>query len=377
MRVLLYMLKKILNPSLWDNLSRYDISQVIIQITKGDRYMRMVKITLCLIVLISTIDIFSLWGYAKYVDSSQNDSEHIISELSSEANEAENAATTERENFDIASLLSLLGIGFLKFVDDKLKIKMKDKFKTYRKLLVVTTVILCILEAAIIVCYLAKLGPVSFGNLKNVFLGLIPVVFCILTLLTAKNESNPIILNQEELEIKINDFTSSGMSPLGMIVGDMDFFGKVYNKDSKKKHPKDDITNNSQIKAIIDNNIDRIEIVCKTPTTNDAYRRIGYLLETFEGQFHIRFFDENKFPIPQMRGRIMYKQTEQVVVITKKIRKPSKYEYSEFAVSSLPGGLFADLWRTVWGCSLDCPEIIERCRKEYITYTGGQKELAR
>ena len=281
----------------------------------------------------------------------------------------------ERNNFDIASLLSLLGIGLLKFVDDKLKIKLKDKFKTYKQYLVVITVCFVGLETAIIICYFGNLGVPSFGNLKNLFLGLIPVVFCILTLLTEKNESNPIILSQSDLEKRINDFTSSGMAPLGMIVGDMDFFGKVYNdSESRKRRAKDDITCNSQIKAIVDNNIDSIEIVCKYPTTSESKIRIGYLLEEFEGQFHIRFFDENVFPIPKMRGRIMYKQTEQVVVITKKIRKPSKYEYSEYAASSLPGGLFADLWRTVWHCSAERLDILEQCRAAYTAHIGKKKE---
>lgn len=340
--------------------------------------MKFVKLMVWIILLILVANVFQPFSYAKEMSSPQDNARIIASELSSKQsadNKDMHTDTEERDNFDIASLLSLLGIGLLKFVDDKLRIKLNDKFKTYKKCLIAITIVFLALEAAILFCYLGKLGPVSFGNLKNIFLGLIPVVFCILTLITEKNESIPIILSQDELEKRINDFTSSGMSPLGMIVGDMDFFGKVYDKNQlRKKNAKDDITTNSQIKALIDNNIDRIEIVCKIPTTNDAKRRIGYLLEEFEGQFHIRFFDETKFPIPQMRGRIMYKQNEQVAVITKKIRKPSKYEYSEYAVSSLPGGLFADLWHTVWNCSTERCDIIELCKAEYIKYTGKQKE---
>lgn len=290
-------------------------------------------------------------------------------------NQEMHTVADERDNFDIASLLSLLGVGFLKFIDDKLKIRLKDKFDIYRKYLNITTVVFVVLEAAIIICYFGKMGSPSFGNLKNLFLGLIPVVFCILTIITVKNESNPIILSQSDLEKRINEFTASGMAPLGLLVGDMDFFGKVYsNSEHRKRRVKDDITINSQIKAIIDNNIDSIEIVCKLPTTNDAKRRIGYLLEEFEGRFHIRFFDETKFPIPQMRGRIMYRQNEQVVVITKKIRKPSKYEYSEYAVSSLPGGLFADLWRTVWNCSSERADVLDQCKTAYISHMGKTKE---
>lgn len=337
---------------------------------------------LCHIVWIIVLVIaVGLLSSVSYVNASETNQSNIVEPIvgvhsdPSPKNQATSANTDERDNFDIASLLSLLGIGLLKFIDDKLKIKLKDKFKTYKKYLVVITVCFVGLEAAIIVCYLCKLGTPSFGNLKNIFLGFIPVVFCSLTLLTEKNESNPIILSQSDLEKRINDFTSSGMAPLGMIVGDMDFFGKVYNNSEyRKRRAKDDITCNSQIKAIVDNNIDSIEIVCKFPTTSESKLRIGYLLEEFEGQFHIRFFDEDVFPIPKMRGRIMYKQTEQVVVITKKIRKPSKYEYSEYAVSSLPGGLFADLWSTVWNCSVERTDVLAQCRAAYTTYIGKRKE---
>lgn len=347
------------------------------KIFAGDFLMKFVKLTVRIAFFVLIVSTLIPFSYAKAIETPQDNAGILASELPDEqpvGNQDTHTDTVERDNFDIASLLSLLGVGLLKFIDDKLKIKLTDKFETYKKYLITVTIIFVSLETAIAICYFGKLGSVSFGNLKNLFLGLIPVVFCILTLITEKNESNPIILSQDELEIRINDFTSSGMSPLGMIVGDMDFFGKVYNSKSKKKRAKDDITTNSQIRALIDNNIDCIEIVCKIPTTNDAKRRIGYLLEEFENRFHIRFFDENKFPIPQMRGRIMYKQNQQVVVITKKIRKPSKYEYSEYAVSSLPGGLFADLWHTVWKCSSDCTEIIENCKEAYITYVGKQRE---
>lgn len=340
--------------------------------------MKFAKLTVWIAFFVLIASVLMPFSYAHAIETPQGNTGILEPELPGEQpvdNPDINTDPVERDNFDIASLLSLLGVGLLKFIDDKLKIKLKDKFKTYKKCLIVVTIIFVVLEVAIITCYFGKLGPASFGNLKNLFLGLIPVVFCILTLITEENESNPIILSQAELEKRINEFTSSGMSPLGMIVGDMDFFGKVYkNNESKKKRAKDDITTNSQIKALIDNNIDRIEIVCKIPNTSDAKRRIGYLLEEFEDRFHIRFFDEDKFPIPQMRGRIMYKQNEQVVVITKKIRKPSKYEYSEYAASSLPGGLFADLWRTVWKCSADRTEIIEDCKEAYTTYVDRKRE---
>lgn len=340
--------------------------------------MKFVNLTVWIASFVLVVNIFIPFSCAEAIGDPQDNTGILASELPVKqpvGNQDTHTDTVERDNFDIASLLSLLGVGLLKFIDDKLKIKLKNKFKTYKKCLITATIFFGGLEAAIVICYFGKLGPASFGNLKNLFLGLIPFVFCILTLFTEKNESNPIILSQEKLEIRINDFTSSGMSPLGMIVGDMDFFGKVYNNSgSKKKRAKDDITTNSQIQALIDNNVDRIEIVCKIPTTNDAKRRIGYLLEEFEDRFQIRFFDEKKFPIPQMRGRIMYKQNEQVVVITKKIKKPSKYEYSEYAVSSLPGGLFADLWNTVWNCSADNPKIIENCKEAYINYVGKQRE---
>jgi len=286
---------------------------------------------------------------------------------------------SERNNFDIASLLSLLGIGFLKFVDDKLKIKWKDNYPLYKKTLCISTFAFVLLFVAILVCYIFKLGPTSFGNLKNLFLSLIPVTFCILTLFTSKNENNTIIVSQNELDKRINEFISSGMSPLGMIVGDMDFFGSVYNENIPKPQKRrkvrhtDNIVNNSQIDALVKNRIDNIEIVCKKPTAKESIRRIGYLLDKFEGQLHIKFFNEDKFPIPKMRGRIMYKQNVQVVVITKKIRKPSQYEYSEYPVSSLPGGLFADLWYVVWNCSEEQPSILEKCKLEYDTYTNRSK----
>lgn len=338
--------------------------------------MRTLRRMVLIIVLVIALVFLFPFSYTNASATGNTDKPSVgLSSGQSPSYQGAHADTDERNNFDIASLLSLLGVGLLKFIDDKLKIRLKDKFNTYKTILIVTTIVFVLLEAAISVCYFGKLGAPSFGNLKNLFLGLIPVVFCILTLITSKNESNLIILSQNDLEKRINDFTASGMAPLGMLVGDMDFFGKVYNKsESRKRRAKDDITCNSQIKAIVDNNIDSIEIVCKLPTTKESKMRIGYLLEEFEGQFHIRFFDENKFPIPKMRGRIMYKQTEQVVVITKKIRKPSKYEYSEYAVSSLPGGLFADLWHTVWNCSAERTDILEECRSAYTTHIGKKKE---
>lgn len=334
--------------------------------------MKFAKLMIWIVLFMLVIGTFHPLSYAKGIELSQNKAEVLDSELSKEQptdNKDTYINTIDRNNFDIASLLSLLGVGLLKFIDDKLRIKLKGKFATYKKYLIVVTTFFGVLEVAIVVCYIGKLGSASFGNLKNLFLGLIPVIFCALTLVTEKDESIPTILSRDKLEKRINEFTSSGMSPLGMIVGDMDFFGKVYNKKQPPpKKLKDDITKSLQIKALIDNNIDRIEIVCKLPTTNDAKRRIGYLLEQFEGRFHIRFFDETKFPIPQMRGRIMYRQNQQVAVITKKIKKPSKYEYSEYAVNTLPGGLFADLWNTVWCCSLESTEITNRCREEYKKY---------
>lgn len=339
--------------------------------------MRTLRRMIWIVMLVIAFASLFPFSYANASENNQDNTSEVTVGLSNAQpkNDQVAQADDERNNFDIASFLSLLGVGLLKFIDDKLKIRLKDKFNTYKRTLIITTVVFVLLEIAIFVCYIGKLGASSFGNLKNFFLGLIPVVFCILTLITAKNESIPIILSQNDLEKRINDFTSSGMAPLGMLVGDMDFFGKVYNKsESRKRRSKDDITCNSQIKAIVDNNIDSIEIVCKLPSTKESILRIGYLLEEFEGQFHIRFFDEDIFPIPKMRGRIMYKQTEQVVVITKKIRKPSKYEYSEYAVSSLPGGLFADLWHTVWNCSAERADILEQCRAAYNTHIGKKKE---
>ena len=340
--------------------------------------MRILRCIVWIIVLLIVLAFLFPFSYANAHETNQGSTSEATVKLSGaqlQNEQNEQAETDKRNNVDIASLLSLLGVGLLKFVDDKLKIRLKDKFKRYKTILVITTTTFVFLELAILVCYFGKLGAPSFGNLKNLCLGLIPVVFCFLTLITAKNESNPIILSQNDLEKRINEFTSSGMAPLGMLVGDMDFFGKVYNKsESRKRRAKDDILCNSQIKAIVDNNIDSVKIVCKIPTTNESKRRIGYLLEEFEGQFHIRFFDEGIFPIPKMRGRIMYRQTEQVVVITKKIRKPSKYEYSEYAISSLPGGLFADLWNTVWNCSVECTDILDECRTAYTTHIGKKKE---
>lgn len=345
----------------------------------GGLSMRVVRPMILTIFIILVANTIMLFSYAQEIDAPQvNEGTLASAELQEERspdNKDVQNGTEKRNNFDIASLLSLLGIGLLKFVDDKLKVKLKDKFKIYKRCLIVTTVIFVLLEFAIVVFYIGNWGPVSFGNLKNIVLGSIPIVFCILTLTTEKNDSNTIILSQTELDIRINDFTSSGMSPLGMIVGDMDFFGKVYSKEqSRKRPPRDDITTNSQIKALMENNIDCIRVVCKIPNTGESKRRIGYLLEKFEGRFHIQFFDED-FPIPKMRGRIMYKQNQQVVVITKKITKPSKYEYSEYEVSSLPGALFADLWNTVWHCSSEFPEIIDTCKREYNNYISDQLEV--
>lgn len=337
--------------------------------------MKTAKLMVWIISFLIVMSTFVSFSYATQNDDLQDNMSISTSELSNSQAENNNKDIAERNNFDIASLLSLLGIGLLKFIDDKLKIKFKDRFNTYRNYLIVMTIIFGLLEASIVFCYITNMGAVSFGNLKNIFLGLIPVVFCVLTLITAKNESLPLILSQDQLEKRINEFTSSGMSPLGMIVGDMDFFGQVYAKtESKKKAHRNDITTNSQIQALIENKIDSIRIVCKIPATKEAKRRIGYLKREFEDRFHIRFFNEEKFPIPQMRGRIMYKHGEEVVVITRKIRKPSQYEYSEYAVSSLPGGLFADLWQTVWNCCEENDELINQCIQAYITCIGKQKE---
>lgn len=339
--------------------------------------MRTLRRMVWIIVLVIALGFLFPFSYANASAPDQGNTNEPSVGVSSDQSlsyQGAHANTDERNNFDIASLLSLLGVGLLKFIDDKLKIKLKEKSKTYKKYLIIATVSFSVLELLILVCYLGKFGAPSFGNLKNFFLGLIPVVFCILTLITEKNEGNPIILSQSDLDKRLNNFTSCGMAPLGMLVGDMDFFGKVYNKsESRKRNTKNDITYNSQVKTIVDNKIDRIEIVCKIPATSESKRRIGYFLEEFEGQFHIRFFDESRFPIPKMRGRIMYRQNEQVVVITKKIKKPREYEYSEYAVSSLPGGLFADLWHTVWNCSAEGADILDQCRTAYINHIDKEK----
>lgn len=344
-----------------DNLTNNDWRELII--------MKFIKLilgfTLCIIMLKS----LSFYTYASQTTLNEVnqvvDTENINSEEST-------VVRTERYNFDIASLLSLLGVGLLKFIDDKLKLNFRDNYKIYRICIVCATVCFSILEIAIGACFWLKLGNPSFGNLKNIFLGLIPVTFCFLTLLTMKrdwsnrDEQTTLKLNQKELDKRINDFTSSGMSPLGMLVGDMDFLGKVYNnKNLQGKQKKDNITKSTQVKALLDNNIDDIQIVCKQPVSVEDKKRIGYLLDTFENKLHIKFFDEKVFPIPKMRGRIMYKQSGQVVVITKKIKKKQSYEYSEHKVDSLPGGLFADLWGIIWACSSEHTDILIQCKEEY------------
>lgn len=283
----------------------------------------------------------------------------------------------ERYNFDFASLLSLLSIGFLKFIDDKLKIKLKENYSVYEKCVYGTMSVFIIIEVLILIFFFFKIGSPSFGNLKNVFLGLIPVLFCIITAITMKSESTTLILSQTQLEKKINDFTSCGMSPLGMIVGDMDFFGYVCDsspkKKKRKKNGKNNILTNAQIATLQENNIDNIQIVCKKPKTQEDRHRIGYLLSVFSEKLEIKFFDEQKFPIPKMRGRIMYKQNMQVVVITRKIKKGSEYEYCEHKADSLPGGLFADLWNTVWPCSTNDQNILNRCKQEYTSLIEEDK----
>jgi len=186
------------------------------------------RITLAIILVVILGLIFPS-SYANASETSDTNTGELVADISTDIapDDQAPAKDEQRNNFDIASLLSLLGIGLLKFIDDKLKVKFKGKFKTYKKILVISAVVFSILEIAIVVCYIGKLGAPSFGNLKNLFLGLIPVVFCVLTLITEKNDNNPTVLSQNALEKRINEFTAAGMAPLGMIVGDMDFFGKV------------------------------------------------------------------------------------------------------------------------------------------------------
>ncbi len=91
---------------------------------------------------------------------------------------------SDRVNFDLASLLSLLGVGLLKFIDDKFKIKYKNNFPRYKNILIIATIIFSILEILLLFTFIFCVGSTALGNLKNVILGAIPVVFCILTWLT-------------------------------------------------------------------------------------------------------------------------------------------------------------------------------------------------
>lgn len=159
--------------------------------------MKTAKLIAWIISFLIVMNTFVSFSYAAQNDDLQDNMSISSSELSNPQAENENKGIAERNNFDIASLLSLLGIGLLKFIDDKLKIKFKDKFNTYRNYLIVMTIVFGLLESSIVFCYIINIGAASFGNLKNIFLGLIPVVFCVLTLITAKNESLPLILSQD------------------------------------------------------------------------------------------------------------------------------------------------------------------------------------
>ena len=278
-----------------------------------------------------------------------------------------------RNNFDLASLLSLFGIGFLKFIDEIIRIKLTRKFKKYRICLGIATAIFAFLEAAMIYCYCRKIGSISFGNIKNIILGLIPIVFCILTLVTAKDESETVVLEQSDLEQKINEFTSCNSSPLDIIVGDMDFLGKVYNNEkSRNLNKKDNIVNSSQLKSLIDNNIDTINIICKIPKHQEAKRRIGYLLYTFDRKLKIRFFNES-IHVPKIRGRIMYKENSERIIITRKIKKKEAYEFREYGIDTIPGALFSDLWHTVWNCNEEDSQLLNECLTEYRRYVGSRE----
>lgn len=325
------------------------------------------------IVVVILVAILILFAAGIFFNSNTQRVAFALSDEQTVTNGAEEIKDKERNNFDSASFLSLLSIGLLKFIDEKLRIKLKNKIVTYKNCLAGATCVFSILELFILIGYVFDTGPSSFGNLKNCFLGLIPVVFCALTLFTVKSDQDSVVLSRKELEKHINDFTASGSSPLCIIVGDMDFLGNVYKRANGRRKHKDDITNSTQIKTLVDKKIDPIEIVCKVPKTDEAKRRIGYLLQEFEGQFQIRFFDESKYSIPKMRGRVMCKQNEQFVVITRKIRKPTEYEYGEYAPGSLVGGLFVDLWNVVWGCSENDSKCLDGCKQAYNTYVGKQK----
>ena len=298
-------------------------------------------------------------------------------------NEHENInSVNTRNNFEWGYFLSILGIGLLKFIDDKIKVLYKGKLQTYKQTLRIAMGLFLLLEIVIFIFYIFEIGSPSFGNVKNILLGFIPVIFCGLTLLTANKDANLRLeltseseLTPKKLETKINEFTSKGSSPLGMIVGDMDFLGDVKSTsaESKRKKEKNDIRNSSQIKALCDNNIDNIQIVCKRPIDTKSKLRVGYLLCIFGEKIHIKFFDDNEIPAPQMRGRIMHKEGVKVAVITKKIKKHSKYAYSEYRADSIPGGLFADLWDTIWRCTKDDINVINECTMDYNKFIGKKE----
>lgn len=279
--------------------------------------------------------------------------------------EKDNASIyTSRLNLDVASILSALSIGLLKFFDEHLKKRFKGNLKSYKRFYMIAWIVFGLLELSIILCVALNRGSILYGNTKNVVLCMIPTIFCFLTWKTAKDENGAAVLSQKQLEGKINDFTSSGMSPLGMIVGDMDFFGSVYSSNTPNNKRKNDITRSTQISTLLDNKIDDIRIVCKEPVTSEDKKRIGYLLARFDQRIEIRFFDRS-VSIPKVRGRIMYKHDSRVVVITRKIKKQKEYEYSEHRGDSLPGGLFSDLWESVWSGGKTRPDILEECKKAY------------
>lgn len=280
-----------------------------------------------------------------------------------------------RLNFDIATVISFLSIGLLKFFDEKLQLRLKGDFKKYMRYVRIASGVCILFELSLLFCILFDIGSPSYGNIKNATLALIPLIFCVLTWTSAKDSSkDTVILSGKDLDKKINHFTARGMSPLGMIVGDMDFFGYVISSESDQDRRKNNIEKNTQIKALLRNNIKDIRIVCNKPVSSDDQNRIGYLLKTFQKRIHIKFFNPDTCPSPQIRGRIMAVQNSHIVVITKKVEKSKTYEYSEHKVDSLPGGLFDDLWTVIWSSSEDCPDIISDCEAQYASAISLPKD---
>lgn len=280
-----------------------------------------------------------------------------------------------RLNFDVATIISLLSIGLLKFFDEKLQLRLKGDFKKYMRYVHIASGVFILFELSFLVCILFDLGSPAYGNIKNATLASIPLIFCVLTWLTAQDGGkDTVTLSGQLLDKRINDFTARGMSPLGMIVGDMDFFGYVIPAKGKHDRNRRNIVNNTQIKALLSNDIKDIRIVCNKPVSLDDQRRIGYLLKTFQNRIHIKFFNQNTCPSPKIRGRIMAVQNSHIVVITKKVKKSKSYEYSEHRVDSLPGGLFDDLWNVIWLSSEDCPDIISECKDEYAHAISSPKD---